>query len=63
MWLQVVAMSRRGLEARGMGEDVFLAPLEEIARTGLSLADRLQQSFREDWGGSVDPVFSQEYFF
>ena len=46
-----------------MGEEAFLAPLEDIASTGLTLADRLRKRFAGEWGGSVDPVFSQEYFY
>jgi glutamate--cysteine ligase len=61
---QVLALSRRGLEARGMGEEAFLAPLEKIAATGVTCADKLRQHFAGDWGSSIDPLFSsQEYYF
>ena len=58
-----MALSRKGLEARGMGEEVFLTPLEDIARTGVTRADALREKFQIEWGQSVDPVFSEEFLF
>ncbi len=61
--MQALALSRKGLEGRGMGEEVFLAPLEEIARTGVTRADAMRDSFETKWNKSVDPLFSEEFLY
>ena len=37
----VLAIARDGLKARGLGEEVYLAPLDEIVESGMTRADRL----------------------
>ena len=49
----VLAIARDGLQARGLGEEVYLAPLEEIAESGLTQADRLLQLYERAWGGDA----------
>lgn len=49
----VLAIARDGLRARGLGEEVYLAPLEEIAESGLTQADRLLQLYERAWGGNA----------
>ncbi len=61
---EAVAISRRGLKARGVtnaqGEDesLFLAPLDAILKRGATLADDMIAAFDGEWNGSVEPVFS-----
>jgi glutamate--cysteine ligase len=49
----VLSIARDGLRARGLGEEVYLAPLEEIAESGLTQADRLLQLYERAWGGDA----------
>ncbi|CAL8469717.1 g9259 [Coccomyxa elongata] len=58
---QVLALSRRGLQARGNGEESFLAPLEAIANSGITAGDALRKRFHEEWGGNVDHLFTEEF--
>ncbi len=59
----VLAISRAGLKARarlnahGEHEALFLDDLDEIAKSGVSPAERLIERFNGAWGGSVEPVF------
>lgn len=65
----VVALARKGLERRGRqasgdGEDesVFLIPLEDIAATGLTPADRLLADYEGAWKGDICQVFREHAF-
>jgi glutamate--cysteine ligase len=49
----VLEIARGGLRARGLGEEVYLAPLEEIADSGLTQADRLLALYHGAWGGDA----------
>jgi len=49
----VLAIARDGLKARGMGEDVYLAPLDEIVASGKTQADRLLDLFHGAWKGDA----------
>jgi glutamate--cysteine ligase len=55
----VVAISRDGLKARGLGEETYLAPLEEIAASGLTQAERWLARYDRAWGGDVTRVFAE----
>jgi glutamate--cysteine ligase len=55
----VVAIARDGLRARGLGEEVYLAPLEEIAASGITQAERWLQRFDRAWGGDVSRIFAE----
>jgi glutamate--cysteine ligase len=57
--VDLVAIAREGLVRRGLGEEVHLAPLEEIADSGLTQADRWLEKFHGPWGGSVQPIFEE----
>ena len=61
--LQVLALSRRGLEGRGKSEESFLASLDAIAFQGMSVGDSLRERYNTDWQQSVDPVYSEEFTF
>ena len=61
MALQLLDIAQRSLVRRGLGEEEFLQPLLEIARSGQTLADRALQKYHGEWGGSIDPVYGLEY--
>lgn len=60
---KVLALSRQGLEARDLQEAKFLQPLEEIAESGLTCADRLLAAYSGTWGEQIDNVYSAEHTF
>ena len=56
--LDVLAIARSGLVARGLGEEVYLAPLAEIAESGMTQADRWLQRSAALWGGDVTAMLA-----
>ena len=60
---QVVTIARQGLVARarrdgsGADENVYLAPLEAIAASGVPRADELLAAFNGPWQSSVLPAY------
>ena len=48
-----LAIARSGLRARGLGEEVYLAPLDEIAASGLTQADRALHLYNTSWAGDA----------
>lgn len=62
---QMLQLAHLGLNARGRlneagdNETGFLGPLEEIAESGISPAERKLRLFDNGWHGSVDPVFME----
>jgi glutamate--cysteine ligase len=57
--VDLVAIAREGLVRRGLGEETHLTPLEAIADSGLTQADRWLERFHGPWGGSVQPIFEE----
>ena len=63
--LEVIELAHLGLSARkrlnsaGDNETGFLAPLEEVAESGQTPAERKLALFHGEWNGTVDPVFSE----
>ena len=61
----VLAISHQGLAARGRlnsvgdNETGFLEPLQIVAESGISPAERKLRLFHSDWNESVDPVFAE----
>jgi glutamate--cysteine ligase len=61
----VLALSRDGLRRRarfnedGADESIHLAPLEEIAASGETLAERALREYQSEWHGDIDEVFSR----
>jgi glutamate--cysteine ligase len=51
-----LAIARGGLKARGLGEEVYLAPLDEIVDSGLTRADRLLALYEGAWRGDARPA-------
>ena len=66
--LDILEISKAGLHRRakvdsaGNDETSFLNPLFEIAVSGNSPADNLLAAFDGSWGGSIDPVFSEQNY-
>lgn len=50
---EVLAISADGLRARALGEEAYLAPLHEIAESGMTQADRILQLFHGPWAGDA----------
>ncbi len=63
--LELLDLARAGLAARGRlnasgdNESGFLEPLQEIADSGITPAERKLNQFNNEWKGSVDPIFSE----
>ena len=63
--LQVLAIARAGLTRRarmdsaGNDETGFLAPLQEIAASGITPAEQMLDAFHSKWGGDITKVFSE----
>lgn len=62
---EVLAIARSGLAARGKlnrigdNETGFLAPLDEIVRSGKVPAQRLLDKFNGEWGGDISRVYEE----
>jgi glutamate--cysteine ligase len=54
-----LAISRDGLIARDLGEEIYLAPLEQIATSGVTQAERWLQRYERGWGGDVTKIFAE----
>jgi glutamate--cysteine ligase len=54
----MLAIARDGLRARGLGEERYLDPLDEIAASGVTLAERWLLRVEREWGGDVRPVLA-----
>ncbi len=52
-----VGLSQAGLAARGLGEEMYLAPLVGSLAAGQVQADRWLSLYHGDWGGRLDPVY------
>ena len=53
----MLQLSREGLHRRGLGEEKYLDPIEEIARSGVTLAERILKQYCGPWGQSMDPLY------
>jgi glutamate--cysteine ligase len=51
--------ARARLSAAGDNETGFLAPLQEVADTGVTPAERKLALYHGAWNGSVDPAFTE----
>ena len=54
---RVLDLSRAGLVARGLGEEVHLAPLQAIVASGRTRADDLLAAYAGEWGGDIGRVY------
>ncbi len=62
---EVIAIAEAGLAARaradvdGLDERKYLGPLHEVVDSGRTPAEDKLRLYAEDWGGSVDPLFTR----
>jgi len=55
----IVELARLGLKARGLGEEQYLAPLDETLDLGKTQAERWLQRYMQDWGGDISRAFDE----
>jgi glutamate--cysteine ligase len=55
----VLAIAADGLNARGLGERVYLAPLDEIAAGGPTQAEHWLTRYAGAWGGNAARIFDE----
>jgi glutamate--cysteine ligase len=53
-----VGLSHAGLAARGLGEEIHLAPLMQSLATGQVQANRLLALYNGDWQQSLEPIYA-----
>ena len=58
--LELLQIAQRTLVRRGLGEEGFLQPLWDIARSGETLADLALQKYHGEWGGAIDRAYTQD---
>lgn len=56
---QAVAIARRGLVRRGLGEEKYLAPLEETLDLNKTPAERWLEKYHGEWAGDITRVFDE----
>lgn len=65
---QVVHLAREGLKNRAVinpknqDETIYLAPIEQIAGSGVTVSDRLIERFKGRWKGDIGQVFAEKAF-
>jgi glutamate--cysteine ligase len=52
-----VGLSQAGLAARGLGEEVYLAPLVASIKSGAVQADRWLALYQGSWGGDLARLY------
>ncbi|XP_048445870.1 glutamate--cysteine ligase, chloroplastic-like isoform X1 [Pyrus x bretschneideri] len=55
----VVQFAKAGLERRGFNESRFLNDLVEVARTGVTPAEKLLDLYYKQWGQNIEPIFEE----
>jgi glutamate--cysteine ligase len=53
-----LAISEAGLKARGLGEEAYLAPLQEIVASGMTQAERILQLYEGPWQRDARPALA-----
>ncbi len=56
---EIVWLAKRGLEARGLGEEAYLAPLEETLALGKTPAERWLAKYHGAWRGDLNRIFDE----
>jgi glutamate--cysteine ligase len=56
---EVVAIAEAGLRARGSGEEVYLAPLHDIAGGAPTQAEHWLARYSGAWAGDVTRIFAE----
>ncbi len=54
-----LAIARQGLQARGLGEEIYLDPLDAIIADGRTLAEHLLARYGRDWSKDADRIFKE----
>ena len=57
----VVKLAADGLRRRGRGEEQYLQPLQEIADSGVTMAERMLTLYHGAWEGSLDPLYDGSF--
>ena len=52
-----VGLSHAGLVARGLGEEVYLAPVAQSAASGATQADRWLTAYHGEWAGDLGRIY------
>ena len=52
-----VGLSHAGLAARGLGEEVYLAPLVQSVKSGTTQADRWLRAYHGEWSGDLTRIY------
>jgi glutamate--cysteine ligase len=55
---QVVELAKAGLQRRGLGEDIYLAPFEETLDLGKTPAERWLDKYHGEWEGDLTRIFA-----
>jgi glutamate--cysteine ligase len=56
---EMLWLAKRGLEGRSLGEEQFLAPLEETLALGKTPAERWLDKYNGEWQGDLTRVFDE----
>lgn len=56
---EIVALAKRGLEGRGLGEEQFIACLEETLALGKTPAERWLDKYHGEWAGDLTRIFDE----
>jgi glutamate--cysteine ligase len=54
--------SRKRINARNQDESIYLAPIEVISASGLTVSDQLLARFEGAWRGNIDHIFEEFAF-
>ena len=60
---QVVRLATDGLQRRGLGEEKYLQPLQEIADSGTTQAERMLKLYHGPWKQSLEPLYDGSFDF
>ena len=52
-----VGLSHAGLVARGLGEEVYLSPVVQSVKSGVTQADRWLAAYHGEWGGDLARIY------
>jgi glutamate--cysteine ligase len=54
-----VGIARASLKARGLGEEAYLAPLDETLKLGKTPAERWLDKYNGEWAGDLSKIFDE----
>ena len=56
---EIVDLARAGLKRRGLGEEAYLAPLDETLMLDKTPAERWLDKYHGEWGGDLTRIFDE----